>query len=212
MSRLWGTSLHENARFYIRSMEEQTYKYFTANCDRMKKKKWNKQILPLILSQQLFWVNTINYCEKSLVPLSLTRGVERQLLISVLNKLLSLFFNRTNCSFLCLGLDDKCVCIVIRIRTSQGQIACCRWNKLNWEEVGVQLYMCMCPLMCYGVCMLHIEVKDEREKCVCVCVWENVGSRWYDNSIVVKVVLPQHCDAAHTFTMIAWKILHIYLG
>lgn len=39
MSRLWGTSLHENARFYIRSMEEQTYKYFTANCDRMKKKK-----------------------------------------------------------------------------------------------------------------------------------------------------------------------------
>lgn len=139
-----------------------------------RKKKWNKQILPLILSQQLFWVNTINYCEKSLVPFSLTRGVERQLLISVLNKLLSLFFNRTNCSFLCLGLDDKCVCIVIRIRTSQGQIACCRWNKLNWEEVGVhvQLYMCMCPLMCYGVCMLHIEVKDEREKCVCVCVWK----------------------------------------
>lgn len=39
MSRLWGTSLHENARFYIRSMEEQTYKYFTANGDRMKKKK-----------------------------------------------------------------------------------------------------------------------------------------------------------------------------
>lgn len=38
MSRLWGTSLHENARFYIRSMEEQTYKYFTANGDRMKKK------------------------------------------------------------------------------------------------------------------------------------------------------------------------------
>lgn len=48
-------------------------------------------------------------------------GAERQLYLSVPNNPLSVFLNRTSCSFLYLGLHDKPTCIAIRSSNSKSE-------------------------------------------------------------------------------------------
>lgn len=126
---------------------------------------------------------------------SVSRGVERQLLISVPNTLLSLFLNRANCSFSYLGLDDKPVCIVIT-NQNKSRSGCRLWagdNVKQHEGWLVCACVCMC-LHCAGSSTCLWRVKWEKVVHVYVCG----GSRWYGNSVVVNVILPQHYDATHT--------------
>lgn len=64
-------------------------------------------------------------------------GAERQLYLSVKNNPLSVFLNRTSCSFLYLGLYDKPACKAIRSQQVKvrKQLAGCTWDK-RWHGCG----------------------------------------------------------------------------
>lgn len=129
-----------------------TEKYFTGCVDR--KNTFLKWIdLPLIWSRQRFWGN--NKLLWEIISAIQSQEEKRQLLICTLNNVSSLCLNRTNCSSLHSGSDDKCVCIVTR-NQNKSRLGC-RRGTLRGTGEPMQRPECV--------------RREGKTPCVCVCVW-----------------------------------------
>lgn len=118
-------------------------------------------------------------------------GAERQLYLSVKNNLLSVFLNRTSCSFLYLGLYDKPACIAIRSQQVKvrKQLAGCTWDK-RWHGWGWVL------TRTYKITAIHLY----SILCQWVSEWDNDIRKYFCNIMLQP-----------TFSVIVCEMWAIYL-